>query len=93
MILLMLPAMIPYWRIGNRVGGALSGSEKKLLISIHAPQATVVRGERLTKCQSLMDIAAEFGFLYYGATEQTVGRAGSKLNSFSDAAVASVSLA
>jgi len=26
MILLMLPVMILYWRIGNRVGGSLSGT-------------------------------------------------------------------
>ena len=48
-------------------------------IWIHRPMGNVCRGERLTRRDLIMDIAADFIFLDCGATEYTAGRAGSIL--------------
>jgi len=45
------------------------------------PMDSVCRGERLTKRDSMMDIAADLLFSDHGAPEYTAGRAGSILNS------------
>ena len=49
------------------------------LIRIHDPTGGVCLGNRLTKRDLLMDIAADFGFLDGGAAEYTAGKAGSRL--------------
>lgn len=50
-------------------------------IRIHGPTSDVCLGNRLTKRDLLMDIAADFGFLDGRAAEYTGGRAGSGLYS------------
>jgi hypothetical protein len=50
-------------------------------IWIHRPMGSVCRGERLTRRDLMMDIAADLLFSDHGAPEYTAGRAGSILSS------------
>jgi hypothetical protein len=51
------------------------------MLTPHGPTGGVCLGNRLTKHDLLMDIAADFGFLDGGAAEYTGGRAGGRLYS------------